>query len=187
MISKNFTKQLHYIDRDTNVPQLANEMMQAMLPELVMFLEYKQNLLQGKDAGEFITVEHIARAKEGELDRMHLFYRGPVVEYYFRQKFDFWNLNDPIPASHLNDTSDEIKRMVGFTLYDHTGKKTDEPNSLTTFQRVKDMAEFLNDIEQICFEDQGYFWPDRAVPETPQSQTQKPAKKSHAPSQSQRR
>lgn len=160
MISKNFCKQYHYLDRDTDIEQLASEMMPALKSELMNFLQYKQTLLQAKDAGEFITLEHMVKAKEGELEKMNLFFRGPVVEYYFRQKYDYWNLNDPIPASHLNDATDEIKRAVGFTLYDHTGKKTDDVNSMMTFTTVKALNEFLNDIENVCFNDQGYIFPD---------------------------
>lgn len=154
--------QVHYLDRDTNLDTLTDEIMHAMRDDVRAFLEFKQNILMGKEAGEFITLEHVLRAKEGELDKMNLFFRGPVVEYYFRQKFDYWNLNEPIPASHLNDTTDEIKRMVGFTLYDHEGRKTDEPNSMTTFQTLKALNEFLNDIENVCFIDQGYIFPDSA-------------------------
>lgn len=160
MISKNFVKTVHYLDRDTQLEPLCDEIIESIRPELMMFLEYKHNLVLEKPAGEYLTIEHLVRAQEGELDKMNLFFRGPVVEYYFRQKFDYWNLNDNIPASHINDTTDEIKRMVGFTLYDHTGRKTDEVNSMTTFHTVRALNEFLNDIENVCFIDQGYIFPD---------------------------
>jgi hypothetical protein len=162
MISKNFCKQYHYLDRDTDINKLAEEMMPALKTELVNFLTYKHTLLQDKDAGAFVTLEHIVKAKEGELDKMLLFFRGPVVEYYFRQKNDHWNLNDHIPAIYLNEATDEIKRMVGFTLFDHTGLKTDEVNSMVTFTTIKALNEFLHDIEGVCFDDMGYIFPDSA-------------------------
>lgn len=163
MISKNFVKESFFIDRDTNIQDLVSSIMRdsTFEADLLNFLEYKQNMLEGKSAGEFISLEHIVRAKEGDLDKMNLFFRGPVVEYYFRQEYGFWN-RDRIPSSNLNDTTDEIKRAVGFTLYDHEGHKTDDVNSMTTFTTVKALNEFLNDIENVCFIDKGFIFPDSA-------------------------
>jgi hypothetical protein len=161
MISKNFIKETHYLDRDTNIEDLAEQIAVDFMGDLVPFLEYKQNLLEGKSAGDYIGLDHILRSKEGDLERMNLFFRGPVVEYYFRQEHGYWN-EEAIPASHINDTTDEIKRMVGFTLYDHEGHKTDDVNSMTTFTTVKALNEFLNDIEHVCFDDKGHIFPESA-------------------------
>lgn len=158
MILKNQTKALHYLDRDTDLNALAKEILRQKEAEIMPLLERFQLNLQEKEAGEFYTLEDTLKVKEGELENMQRFFRGAVVPYYMRQSRDLWD--DEIPAGLAEECTIEIKKQVGFLRYDHTGHITDEVNSMTTFERVKDLVEFLNTIEAVVFNDQGYIFPD---------------------------
>lgn len=158
MILKNLTKTLHYLDRDTDLDDLVEEILRQKRAEITVFLQRMQGNLQEKEAGEFYTLEDTLKVKEGELENMQRFFRGAVVPYYMRQSRDLWD--DEIPAGLAEECTIEIKKQVGFLRYDHTGHITDEVNSMTTFERVKDLVEFLNTIEEVVFNDQGYIFPD---------------------------
>lgn len=158
MITKNQTKTLFYLDRDTNISTLIDEMLRVKRSELVVFLSRQQDRLQEKAAGEYFTVEDTTKLKEGELEKMLRFFRGAVVPYYVRQKHDIWS--PAVDPDLLYAETIEMKKAVGFLKYDSTGHLTDEVNSMTTFERVKDLNEFLKNIELVCFEDQGYIFPD---------------------------
>jgi hypothetical protein len=158
MILKGLTKSLFYLDRDTDVNQLANEILRVKKAELVVFLERQHNRLQEKDAGEYFTVEDITKLKDGELEKMQRFFRGAVVPYYARQQYNIWS--EFIDDEHIIKATEEIKKRVGFLKYDHTGHITQEVNSMATFERVKDLNEFLNMIQVVCFDDEGHIFPD---------------------------
>lgn len=158
MITKNQCKTLHYLDRDTDVPALVDTIMQTKRAELEIFLETQHNRLQEKEPGEYFTVEDVTKLKEGELERMQRFFRGAVVPYYARQSRDIWT--ESIDHAVLVECTDELKRAVGFMRYDHTGHLTDEVNSMATFEKVKDLNEFLNNLQAVCFDDAGYHFPD---------------------------
>lgn len=158
MITKNQTKSLFYLDRDKNLDDLVEEILRVKRAELTVFLQRQQTRLQEKEAGEYFTIEDIAKLKEGELERMQRFFRGAVVPYYARQSRNIWS--PVVESSVLADCTDEIKKQVGFLKYDHTGHITDEVNSMANFERVKDLNEFLNNIQAICFDDNGYIFPD---------------------------
>lgn len=158
MIFKNKLQSLFYIDRDTNIKELADKILQQKAVEIVEFLEDQRIRLEEKDAGEYFTIEDTLKLKDGELERMNRFFRGAVVPYYIRQKYNIWT--DKIPSKTLIYGADEIKRSVGFMKYDHTGHLTKETNSLTTFQRVKDLNEFLKMVEAVCFDDNDFIFPN---------------------------
>jgi hypothetical protein len=100
----------------------------------------------------------VLKLKEGELERMQRFFRGAVVPYYVRQKYDIWS--EGIASDDLAKGTEEIKRAVGFLKYDSTGHITEEVNSMTTFERTKDLNEFLNMIQAVCFDDEALIFPD---------------------------
>lgn len=158
MITKNQTKTLFYLDRDTNVEDLVRQIMRSKQSELTVFLRRQLERLQEKEAGEYFTVEDITKLKDGELEKMNRFFRGAVVPYYIRQSRDIWS--EGIDRDTVAECTDEIKRAVGFIRYDHTGHQTEQVNSLATFERVKDFAEFLKHVEMVCFDDDGYIFPD---------------------------
>ena len=158
MILKNLTKSLHYLDRDTYVPSLVEEILRLKRAEITVFLERQKERLQEKDAGEFFTLEDILKVKEGELENMQRFFRGAVIPYYAMQSRNAWG--EDLSSGLIADCTDEVKREVGFYKYDHTGHITEEVNSMLTFERVKDLNEFLHTIEEVCFKDQGYIFPD---------------------------
>src|SRR5690606_35746178 len=83
--------------------------------------------------------------------------RGPVVEYYIRQKHNLWT---PIPIELRQRETDEIKRRVKFVLYDHLGKITNEVNSLAVFKKTDEFNNFLKEVEAVCFLDDDYIFPD---------------------------
>jgi len=158
MILKNLTKSLFYLDRDTDVPTLVDEIIRLKRAEIVVFIERQKDRLQEKEAGEYFTLEDSLKLKEGELENMQRFFRGAVIPYYAMQSRNAWGKD--LSSAILDDCTDEVKREVGFFKYDHTGHLTDEVNSMANFERVKDLNEFLNTIEEVCFKDQGYIFPD---------------------------
>ena len=158
MITKNQTKALYYLDRDTDIEALVDDMIRTKRSEAIVFLKRQQERLQEKDAGEYYTVEDTTKLKEGELEKMMRFFRGAVVPYYARQTRNIWT--EGIDPDTLFECTNEIKKAVGFMKYDHTGHMTEEVNSLATFERVKHFNEFLNMVQNVCFEDDGYIFPD---------------------------
>ena len=52
------------------------------------------------------------------------------------------------------------KAKVGFMERGIDGKLTDEPNSVLTFKLVKDFLQFLTDVENVCFDDNSYLFPN---------------------------
>lgn len=158
MIGKTGTKSLYYLDRDTDIMELVDEMMRVKRSEAIVFLKREQEKLQEKDAGSYRTIEYSLKTKDGELENMQRFFRGAVVPYYVRQHYGIWSQR--VPSKAISDGTDEIKRLVGFMIYDHTGHQTEDVNSMTTFQRVKDLNQFLKEVEAVCFEDNGYIYPD---------------------------
>lgn len=158
MITKNQTKGLYYLDRDTNVEELVDEMLKVKREEALIFLRRQHDRLQEKEAGEYFTVEDTTKLKDGELEKMMRFFRGAVVPYYLRQTRNHWH--EKLPTDMIIECTDEIKRSVGFMRYDHTGHLTQEVNSLATFERVKDFNEFLNMVQAVCFDDDGHIFPD---------------------------
>lgn len=158
MITKNQTKSLFYLDRDSDVNSLVSEILRVKRSEILVFLQRQHDRLQEKDAGEYFTVEDVLKLKEGELENMQRFFRGAVVPYYVRQKFNIWS--DTIDSESIERGTNEIKKMVGFLKYDHTGHITEEVNSMVTFERVKDLNEFLAMVENVCFNDEGLIFPN---------------------------
>jgi len=158
MILKNLTKSLHYLDRDTDVPALVDEILRLKRAEITVFIERQKDRLQEKEAGDYFTLEDVLKVKEGELENMQRFFRGAVIPYYAMQSRNVWG--EDLSSALLDDCTEEVKKEVGFLKYDHTGHITDEVNSMTTFERVKDLNDFLHTIEEVCFKDQGYIFPD---------------------------
>jgi len=158
MITKNKSKHIHYLDRDTDIESLLAEMMNRMIPEWRTVLEDEQMNLQGKDAGEFRTIDNTFSIGNTELQRMLRFYKGAVIPYFYRQEYGNWD--EKISGENLQDTDMQMKRMIGFVLYDTKGKKTTDVNSTLTFKLAREFNEFLTDIENVCFTDNGYIFPD---------------------------
>ena len=159
MITKNQVKNLYYLDRDTDVEQLIEQKVRAKKIELLVIIGRMVDRLQAKDAGEYYTVEDVTKLKDGELEKMMRFYRGAVVPYFARQSLDHWD-DGELDAGTIEAHHQIIKQSVGFMLYDHTGHITEETNSLATFARVKDFNEFLASVQAVCFDDNGYLFPD---------------------------
>lgn len=158
MILKDKVKSLFYLDRDTDVSELAEDILRTKRAEIIVFLQRQHARLQEKEAGEYFTVEDVLKLKDGELENMQRFFRGAVVPYYVRQRYDIWS--EGIESEALAEGTKEIKRRVGFLKYDHTGHITEDVNSMATFERVKDLNEFLNMVQAVCFDDEAYIFPD---------------------------
>ena len=158
MITKNQSRLLYYLDRDTDVPALVDRMLRARRVESIQLIERLKTRLQEKPAGEYYTVEDRVSLKDGELEKMMRFYRGAVIPYFVRQQYDHWD--DELPRGAMEAAHEEVKMSVGFMRYDHTGHITKETNSLATFERVKDFNEFLTHVEGVCFQDNGFIFPD---------------------------
>lgn len=158
MILKDKVKSLFYLDRDTDVQELAEEILRMKKAEIIVFLERQSNRLQEKEAGEYFTVEDVLKLKDGELEKMQRFFRGAVVPYYVRQKYNIWT--EGIEPEVMAKGTEEIKRAVGFVKYDSTGHITENVNSMSSFERVKDLNEFLKMVEEVCFDDEAFIFPD---------------------------
>jgi len=157
MITKNQARTLYFLDRDSDLNELIEEIEKNRKIELLTFLETQQNRLQEKGPGEYLTLEDIVKVKEGELENMQRFFRGAVVPYFIRQNYDMWEYK--IPSDIIEEGTNEIKKSVGFMKYDHTGHITTEVNSMATFERVKDLNQFLEMVEAVCFVDNGFIFP----------------------------
>jgi len=149
MITKDSVKLLKYLDRDSNPKQVFDEMTVVAENQFITLAENHINQLNGEEAGEYRTVEITFKIVNKALEKMNFFFRGAVVPYYARQKHDYWHAK--IPKELLEDATDDIKRAVGFVLYDHTGHQTDQVNSLTSFRTTKQFTEWLNDVEEVVF------------------------------------
>lgn len=148
----------YYLDRDTDLEELASRIIREKSKKIVDFLKEFQNQLQSKEAGEYLTVEDILKIKGGELENMQRFFRGAVVPYYIRQHYDMWQ--EDLPSDIIEEATNEIKRSVGFMKYDCTGHITNEVNSMKSFQLAKELNEFLKSVEDVCFIDNSYIFPD---------------------------
>lgn len=158
MITKNKSKHLFYIDRDTDIESLMAEMMNRMIPEWRVVLEEELNSLQEKEVGAFRTIDNTMTIGNTELQNLIRFYKCAVVPYFYRQEYGNWS--EKINAENLIDTDTQIKRMIGFVERDEKGNKTTIANSVLTFKLAKDFNQFLTDIENVCFTDYGYVFPD---------------------------
>ncbi len=156
MITKSQVKSLFYLDRDTDINVLASEIIRMKKAEMIVFLQRQHERLQEKDAGEYFTVEDVLKLKDGELEKMQRFFRG--VPYYIRQKYNIWS--EGIETDMIYKGTNEIKKAVGFLKYDHTGHITEEVNSMASFERVKDLNEFLTMVQEVCFDDEAFIFPD---------------------------
>lgn len=150
-------KTLEYIDRDSKPKEVVESFISKVREQLEMFVEMNIEQLQDK-AGEFRTLQATFEVLNREMDRMMFFFRGAVVPYYVRQQNDLWD--EKIPTSLVEKGVEEIKMRTGFILYDHLGKPTDETNSITTFRNTKQFSEWLTQVENVCFIDEGLFFPD---------------------------
>ena len=151
-------KQLYYLDRETDTRKLAEEIIQDQKNIMIDFLDHHKNTLQEREAGEFFPVESILKLKDKGIDKMIVFYKYAVIQYYVRQEYDIWD--EKIPPEWLKRGDSEMKKKVGFILYDVDGNPTGENNSVTKFKQLKQMNAFLKDVENVCFKDQGYKFPD---------------------------
>lgn len=158
MITKNQTKTQYFLDRDTDIDVFVDRMLKIKKEEALIFLQNQKDRLQEKDAGTYFTMEDTLKVKEGELENMQRFFRGAVVPYFVRQKYNLWD--EKIEAKYLRAGTDEIKRSVGFMRYDHTGHMTDEVNSMQSFERAKDLNLWLKEVEEVCFNDNVFIFPD---------------------------
>jgi len=158
MIKKNMTQSMFYLDRDTDINELADEIVRVKRSEVLVFLQRQYDRLQEKKPGEYFTVEDVLKLKDGELEKMNRFFRGAVIPYFARQKYDIWT--EGISSDDIHKATEEVKRAVGFLKYDHTGHITEEVNSMASFERCKDLNEFLNMVQVVCFDDEGFTFPD---------------------------
>lgn len=158
MITKNKVKNLTYIDRDSNAEEVVDKLFKTARGEMILFVQSHIDKLQSKDAGTFYTVIDEFKIVNKEMQNQIEFYKGAVTHYYARQLKDYWG--ETIPTSILKDCDQEIKKRVGFICYDWEGKSTNETNSVLNFRDTKEFSLFLNDVENVCFEDEGYLFPD---------------------------
>lgn len=158
MITKNQSKNTYYLERDTDINELIDKMLRVKKSELFVLLKRRQNdLFEKENPGEFFSVNDTVKVTGGELENMKVFFRV-VVAYFLRQEHDFWAPS--IPSSMMKEAAKDIKKRVGFMKYDISGFMTEETNSITSFDLVKDLNEFLSHVEQVCFEDEGYIFPN---------------------------
>lgn len=158
MITRNKVQNLYYIDRDTDIHAIIRQVQRDVERELEPLLEQKKIELQEKEAGEYFTIKSTFDVINNALQKIFAFFRGPVIEYYARQKYD--DYSNKLDRAVITDVTDDIKRATGFVLYDSKGRQTDQVNSLLSFAQAKDVAEWLEDVRAVCFDDQGYIFPD---------------------------
>lgn len=158
MITKNKSKIVTYIDRESIAKDIVATIFAKAQDEFIEYVQSKIDKLQEKDAGHYFTLDLILQAMNKEIENMRAFYKGAVVPYYCRQMKDYWG--DTIPASLLNECDEEIKTHVGYVIYDSLGNATGETNSITNFYETKEFTNFLNDVENVCFKDSELLFPD---------------------------
>lgn len=158
MISKGKIKNSFYIDRDTDTEKLVNEIFAKTKAEMKEVFDEEKNILMSKEAGDYRTVDFTVKVGNTELDKLIVFYKGAVVPYFYRQEYS--DLNEKVESDNLKDADKQIKRMVGFVERGADGVKTNVPNSITNFRLVKEFLEFLENVENVCFVDNDYKFPD---------------------------
>lgn len=158
MITKNTSKNTYYIERDTDSLEILKQIFQQLEKELLPIIDYETNELKGKEAGEYRTLEVTAKVGNTEMSRLTRYYKSAVVTGYYRQHYGNWDRK--IEAIELQSADAEIKKLVGFVERGSDGMKTDVPNSITNFKLVKEFLQFLTDVENVCFIDNGYIFPD---------------------------
>ena len=158
MITKNKVKNISYADRDSKPNEVVTQLFEKSKDECVLFLEHEIEKMQDKDAGTYRTVELEMKVINKEIENMRAFFMGAVAPYYCRQMKEFWG--DKIPKELLEDCVKEIKRKVGFILYGWDGHPTNEVNSITNFRESKEFAEFITNVENVCFADNGLLFPN---------------------------
>lgn len=158
MITKNKSKNTYYIERETDSSVVMERVLLQLVKELRPMIDENINLLNSKDAGEYRTLEISCSIGNTEMSRLIRFYKSAVVNGYYRQHYGNWDRKPK--AEELRQVDAELKRLVGFVERDIQGNKTDIPNSITTFKLVKEFLQFLTDVENVCFEDNGYLFPD---------------------------
>jgi len=149
---------LFYLDRDTNIEKLAESILQNKRNTLLKFLKHHQDVLQEREAGEFFPIEDSIKIKDKSIDKMITFYKSAVVQYYIRQEYDVWE--EKLTPEQLERGDKEMKEKIGYILYGIDGKPTGKVNSVTAFKQLKEMNTFLKQIEEVCFKDNGYMFPD---------------------------
>ena len=148
-------KDLYYLTKKTEVNKLVEEILSNKKKKIV---KYINGLLDNANDKELIIIEDITQVKEKDLENSMRFYRGAVLQYYYRQSREYWD--EKISNKELMIVNDEIKAMVGFKKYDKKGKPTKEVGSMADFKEIKMLNTFLNDVENVCFNDQGYIFPN---------------------------
>lgn len=151
-------KNLYYLDRDTNIEKLAESILKKKKETLLDYLKYYQNVLHEREAGEFFPIEDSIKLKDKSIDKTMVFYKSAVIQYYMRQEYDLWQ--DKLSSEMIERGDKEIKEKVGFILYTIEGKPTGQVNSITNFKQLKEMNVFLKQVENVCFKDNGYMFPD---------------------------
>jgi hypothetical protein len=148
----------YYIDRDTDTAKLANKMLKEAEPFLNQFLLGHHNRLQGREPGEYFTVDFGALLRDGGLEYLTRFYKGAVLQYYYRQSRDYWG--GKFTTAMGVEVDKELKKETGFVLYDDTGIPTGEVNSTKNYKTVTAFSQWLNVIKEAIFEPNGYLFPD---------------------------
>lgn len=156
-------KHTAFIDRHTDAKKFTKALLSKMEEDIERYIQDRVEYLKSKEEGSFETVSNIFKSENKEIANMQAFYRCAVVPYYYRQSREYWE--DEIPREELEMASDEIKREIGFILYDVEGlplmEKDDEAktNSTSSLENTKDFSNFLIATEEVCFGDQ-YIFPD---------------------------
>lgn len=158
MITKNTSKNTYYIERDTIAKDVMSKIYLQLEKELLPIIENEINELKSKDAGTYRTLDVVAKIGNTEMSRLIRYYKSAVITGYYRQHYGNWERK--IKAIELQQADSEIKKLIGFVERGSDGMKTNIPNSITNFNLVKEFLQFLTDVENVCFVDNGYLFPD---------------------------
>ena len=157
---KNVTK-ISFITKDTNPVDFVESFFEKHKREYIDYIADRIEKLKPKEIGAFETVKIKMQSDNEEIANMQAFYRGAVLPYYYYQSRDWWG---KIKSEHLMIADDELKREIGFILYDEKGNPLKEngvtqTNSTLTLKNTKLFSEFLKNIQENCFGEQ-YIYPD---------------------------
>ncbi|MCK4500897.1 hypothetical protein KAU11_10385 [Candidatus Babeliales bacterium] len=142
--------------KGTNVADLISKMGRWFRTIVYELLTAHYELLKSDDDERTVIVE--IKVQNQMLAKLHKFYRGAVVEYYWRQTREIWDPRKKMDTELRKMMHDEIRKGVRFFRYDEAGQ-VDGLNSFDTFRSTKAFTEKLNTIEAVLFDDEGYQFP----------------------------
>jgi len=157
-------KNIGFIDMHSNAEEVVDKLLKQTRDEKIEYVKERINYLNEKGEGHMETLSDTLNSENKSLADLRAFFRGAVVPYYWRQSREVFNAD--MTSVDMAECAGEMKRTIGYILYGQDGKPQIDfdgkvkVNSTMLFKQTKEYTNFLKDIEENCFDDNGYKFPD---------------------------